>query len=549
MLDANHTIVSPLFDQQSFRLDGPGNWASLTRNGTLYLNTPNNLNEYDDPQCCNMHVDDGLRDDFLDLASTPFPDGLNLTYDKNGNQTDTVRQSLRYNFANLPVTAFDLSRGTQVAAYSYDGLGRRAKRQVTGGEGTQSTEGFAYAGTLFPDAIEESDAAGGFAGLGAVGPGGGCLWHVHADGSTQYLLEDALGSTVALVPGMSAGGPQVIERVVYDPFGKPTFQSAGNVPLVQPGSGTFVAESQFGNSHLFLGMHYDPELGARGTSAGLDFGGLYAAAGFYNPNEGRPMTARSGGPNGNDADNYIGCPRSCSETSVGHNHGIRSGKVKGGGGLFAVYGSSGGYYSANKIHLSEDPSGPGSNGDGVDYLDYAWGVSQSGTMAYGSGGGEGKANFHDLHFTSPKEEGRPGGNNRTISLVGGALTKPCPPYCPRATFDNWTMKDPGPIQSPADLVEKNPGPPQSPISVWKQPGPIQSPEWLWRNPGPPQSPAWLWKNPGPNQSPEWRQPGPVQSLEWAWKNPGPSQSPAWAWKNPGPPNSPAWLWKNPGPVQ
>src|SRR6185503_4014167 len=102
----------------------------------------------------------------------------------------------------------------------------------------------AYAGSLFPDAIEESDAAGGFAGLGAVGPGGVCLWHVHADGTTQYRLEDALGSTVALVPGMSAGGPQVLERVVYDPYRKPKFQRAANLPLVHPGSGTFVAESQ-----------------------------------------------------------------------------------------------------------------------------------------------------------------------------------------------------------------------------------------------------------------------------------------------------------------
>ena len=290
MLDAGHTIVSPLFDQEAWSLDGPGNWANFTRNGTLYLNTPNNLNEYDEPQCCGTHMEDGIPDDFLDLASTPLPDGLNLTYDRNGNQTDTVRQSVGYNFANLPAAARDLTRGALVAAYSYDGLGRRMKRQTLGGDGTPGTQGYAYAGGLFPDAIEESDAAGGFAGLMSVGPGGGCLWHVHADGTTQYLLEDAMGSTVALVPGMSAGGPpQVLERVVYDPYGKPTFESAANVPLVNPASGTFQAESQFGNPHLFHGMRYDPELGARGTSVNSDFGGLYGAGDAYNPNEGRFM--------------------------------------------------------------------------------------------------------------------------------------------------------------------------------------------------------------------------------------------------------------------
>jgi YD repeat-containing protein len=289
-LDSGFNLASPLLDSESWALDGPGNWANLTRNGSLYLDTPNNLNEYDEPQCCGTHTDDGVADDFLDLASTPLPDGLNLTYDKNGNQTSTVRQSLTYDFADRPAAA-RTSLGSLVAAYAYDGLGRRTKRQVTGGEGTPGTETYAYAGSLFPDAIEEGNATGGFMSLAAYGPGGGCLWHVHSDGTTQYALEDAPGSIVALTPGSAAGsGGGILERVVYDPFGKPTFESPGNVPLVNPTSGTFLAQSQYGNEHLFRMMHYDPELGARGTSVNTDFGGLYAGGSDFNPNEGRFMS-------------------------------------------------------------------------------------------------------------------------------------------------------------------------------------------------------------------------------------------------------------------
>jgi len=34
----------------------------------------------------------------------------------------------------------------------------------------------------------------------------------------------------------------------------------------------------------------------------------------------------------------------------------------------------------------------------IDVLSYSWGVSQTGTSAYGGGGGAGKANFHDFSF-------------------------------------------------------------------------------------------------------------------------------------------------------
>ena len=35
----------------------------------------------------------------------------------------------------------------------------------------------------------------------------------------------------------------------------------------------------------------------------------------------------------------------------------------------------------------------------IEVLSWSWGVTQSGTMAHGGGGGEGKANFNDFNFT------------------------------------------------------------------------------------------------------------------------------------------------------
>jgi type VI secretion system secreted protein Hcp len=36
--------------------------------------------------------------------------------------------------------------------------------------------------------------------------------------------------------------------------------------------------------------------------------------------------------------------------------------------------------------------------DEIEVLSYSWGVTNAGSMAHGSGGGEGKATFHDLSF-------------------------------------------------------------------------------------------------------------------------------------------------------
>jgi type VI secretion system secreted protein Hcp len=45
--------------------------------------------------------------------------------------------------------------------------------------------------------------------------------------------------------------------------------------------------------------------------------------------------------------------------------------------------------------------------DEIEVLSFSWGVTNSGSMGYGSGGGEGKATFHDLSFTHKVDKASP----------------------------------------------------------------------------------------------------------------------------------------------
>jgi len=45
--------------------------------------------------------------------------------------------------------------------------------------------------------------------------------------------------------------------------------------------------------------------------------------------------------------------------------------------------------------------------DQIEVLSYSWGVTNAGSMAHGSGGGEGKATFHDLSFTHNVDKASP----------------------------------------------------------------------------------------------------------------------------------------------
>jgi len=45
--------------------------------------------------------------------------------------------------------------------------------------------------------------------------------------------------------------------------------------------------------------------------------------------------------------------------------------------------------------------------DEIEVLSFSWGVTNAGSMAFGGGGGEGKATFHDLSFTHKVDKASP----------------------------------------------------------------------------------------------------------------------------------------------
>ena len=45
--------------------------------------------------------------------------------------------------------------------------------------------------------------------------------------------------------------------------------------------------------------------------------------------------------------------------------------------------------------------------DEIEVLSYSWGVTNAGSMGHGSGGGEGKASFHDLSFVHNVDKASP----------------------------------------------------------------------------------------------------------------------------------------------
>jgi type VI secretion system secreted protein Hcp len=45
--------------------------------------------------------------------------------------------------------------------------------------------------------------------------------------------------------------------------------------------------------------------------------------------------------------------------------------------------------------------------DEIEVLSYSWGITNAGSMAHGSGGGEGKATFHDLSFVHNIDKASP----------------------------------------------------------------------------------------------------------------------------------------------
>jgi RHS repeat-associated protein len=170
-----------------------------------------------------------------------------FSYDANGNLTagpdfapdpsSPVTRTLTWNADNMPLS---ITRAGRTTSLHYDGLGRRAKKVVSGGGSTTYyvTEGF--------EVIDETAIAYVFAGNLRVAK--------VADGVTSYFHKDHLGSSTV----MTNNSGTVVEASGYMPFGE--FRSH---------SGTFTSSYKFTDQELdsesgfynYDARLYDPVIG------------------------------------------------------------------------------------------------------------------------------------------------------------------------------------------------------------------------------------------------------------------------------------------------
>jgi len=205
------TVSNPS-ETESWTLDALGNFPTVTLNGAPTSETINQQNEV---------TADG---------------SASLTYDKNGNTlTDNNGNSFKYNAWNQIVSASH--SGTTIAAYSVDGLGRRATEN----------EGGTLADVYFSAQwqVVEEDVANSMTNQYVWSP-----VYVNAmierDTPTQrlYVLQDANWNVTALV---NASG-SVLERYVFDPYGAVTYLTA---------SWGSQSGSNYGWHYLFQGGRLD----------------------------------------------------------------------------------------------------------------------------------------------------------------------------------------------------------------------------------------------------------------------------------------------------
>jgi RHS repeat-associated protein len=167
-----------------------------------------------------------------------------LEYDKNGNLTQKGTQQFTYDYRDQLVKVED---GSLEVEMRYDVMGRRIQKVVS--RGSQSkTRNFYYSGSQL---IEERDETDQVTRQYFYGNGIDEILRMDIfNGSTKaayYFHTDSIGSVTAITDENG----NLVERVIYDTYGMPTF--------LDP-SGNQIPASTIGNTILFQGREYDSEL-------------------------------------------------------------------------------------------------------------------------------------------------------------------------------------------------------------------------------------------------------------------------------------------------
>jgi RHS repeat-associated protein len=201
---------------ESWGLDALGNWSSLTNNGSTQTRSFNNQNQ------------------ITAISGTPSTPA----YDRNGNTIqDQNNQTFTYDAWNRLVK---LVSGANTEVYSYDALGRRITAKLNSTAATDLYFSSAWqvleedvGGTmknqyvwspLYVDALVEGD----------------------LNGTRYYVQQDANWNVTAIVGTTGT----VQERFVYDPYGQPSYYTAG-----------WASTSNNGWIYQFQGGRYDSTSG------------------------------------------------------------------------------------------------------------------------------------------------------------------------------------------------------------------------------------------------------------------------------------------------
>ena len=244
---------------KTWSLGSTGNWLSTTTDGQTETRTHNNANEI-------TSISGGrpvpLYDPAGNMVYGPKPSdpnkGMHQRYDA-WNRLASV-----YWDDGDDANQLD-ANDTLRATYRYDGLNRRVRKIVVGDDANTTTEHI-YHNTGWqvleirrglegaaPTATAYKQYAWDIRYIDAPV----CRWwDADADGQMEptageqhYYTNDAQFNATALI---DANSGTVVERYMYDPYGKPMFLDANWTPI---------AASAYENEILYCGYRYDPETG------------------------------------------------------------------------------------------------------------------------------------------------------------------------------------------------------------------------------------------------------------------------------------------------
>ncbi len=214
VLDAKSEIPSPA-TQTSYTLDALGNWLTKTTNGIVGNRTHNEMNE------------------------VTVVDGVTHTYDDNGNLINDGSHSYEYDFEDRLVKVVRNSDSSIVGEYTYDALGKRVAKKVSG-----VTTNHYY----FGEKLIEEQIGGATECTYVYGKGPKDIVQVSKRSEEYYCHQDIQSSVV----GVTDSSGDIVERYLCDPY--------GGIKILD-GSGKEIQASSVGNRFSFLGMFRDDETG------------------------------------------------------------------------------------------------------------------------------------------------------------------------------------------------------------------------------------------------------------------------------------------------